>query len=131
MRPVFFDENSIGAARLCEQNEVFESILYSGHPDIPEITPGTHDIDFFPVIGAEGKDAILITRDKKIRTRPIEIARLRESGIRTFIVTVRRNLTKTELYQLIAKHSNEIVRLDSTTSPPYIFSVRTKDIAAL
>lgn len=123
MRTVLFDENMIGVARLCQARSVFPNVLYPGHPDIPEVVPSTRDVDIFDVIGVNGRDLIFITRDKRIRTRPSEAEKLADAGVRAFVVAVRESLTKDELCQLVQKHSNTIVELDSTTTPPFIYTI--------
>lgn len=129
MRTVFFDENVIGAGRLCAQNNVFSSIVYPSHSNIPEVTVEMDDVDIFDIIGENGKDLIYITRDKKITSRTAEINKLLSSGIRAFIITVRRSLTKQEQYELLDRFKDDIIRLDSDTSPPYIYRIRSNEIA--
>lgn len=46
---------------------------------------GTHDVDWLPQVGARGW--VLITKDKSIRKREIELRALRESGVRAFVLT--------------------------------------------
>jgi predicted nuclease of predicted toxin-antitoxin system len=46
---------------------------------------GTHDVDWLPEVGAKGW--VLITKDKNIRKRRIELQALRQAGVRTFVLT--------------------------------------------
>lgn len=46
---------------------------------------GTLDVDWLPHVGARGW--ILITKDKNIRKREIELRALRQAGVRTFVLT--------------------------------------------
>jgi len=46
---------------------------------------GTHDVDWLPLVGARGW--VLITKDKNIRKREIELRALRQAGVRTFVLT--------------------------------------------
>jgi predicted nuclease of predicted toxin-antitoxin system len=46
---------------------------------------GTPDVEWLPKIGE--RDWILITKDKNIRKREIELRALRQSGVRAFVIT--------------------------------------------
>ena len=46
---------------------------------------GTPDVEWLPKVGAEGW--VLITKDKQIRKREIELRALREAGVRAFVLT--------------------------------------------
>ena len=62
-----------------------------GHPAVPNLPVGTKDTDIFDAVGASGMDILFITRDKKIRTRPAELARLHAAGVKVIIDTSRNN----------------------------------------
>ena len=46
---------------------------------------GTQDVDWLPEVGKRGW--ILITKDKNIRKREIELRALQQSGVRAFVLT--------------------------------------------
>ena len=46
---------------------------------------GAQDVEWLPEVGARGW--ILITKDKHIRKREIELRALREAGVRAFVLT--------------------------------------------
>jgi hypothetical protein len=46
---------------------------------------GTPDVEWLPKVGERGW--VLITKDKNIRKREIELRALRESGVRAFVIT--------------------------------------------
>ena len=54
------------------------TVLYPGHEDVPELPLGAKDTEIFEEIGAGRRNLLFITRDKKIRTRPVERAKRRE-----------------------------------------------------
>ena len=56
--------------------------IHVGHPLIPECPRGARDIDWIPEVAARG--LVVITRDKKLRTKPVEIQTLWNHGLRVF-----------------------------------------------
>jgi len=46
---------------------------------------GTHDVDWLPHVGSRGW--ILVTKDKAIRKREIELRALKQSRVRAFVLT--------------------------------------------
>jgi hypothetical protein len=46
---------------------------------------GSHDVDWLPEVGARGW--VLITKDKNIRRREIELRALKQAGVRAFVLT--------------------------------------------
>jgi PIN like domain len=66
--PVYFtDENTLGLGKHLRRSGR-DDVLYPGHEDLPEVPLGTLDLDWMPIV-AEW-DLIVVTRDRRIRTRP-------------------------------------------------------------
>ena len=97
--------------------------------DIPELPLGAKDTEIFQEIGADSRNLLFITRDKKIRTRPVERRKLREAGVRAVILTGRSNMTQDDIYHLIVKHWDEIADLDASRIGPCIFSLTSKGLS--
>ena len=93
------------------------TVLYPGHEDIPELPLGSKDTEILEEIGAGRRNLLFITRDKKIRTRPVERAKLRDAGVRAVFLTGRSNMTQDDIYRLIIKFWDELAELDSRTGP--------------
>ena len=93
------------------------TVLYPGHEDIPELPLGAKDTEIFDAIGADGRNLLFITRDKKIRTRPVERAKLRDAGVRAVFLTGRSNMTQEDIFRLIVKFWDELAALDSRSGP--------------
>ena len=55
-------------------------VLYPGHDDIPAVPLSTQDLEWMPVVAQ--RNLIVITRDRRIRTRPAELRVYWEYGIR-------------------------------------------------
>lgn len=106
-------------------------VLYTGHEDIPELPLGAKDIDIFQAIGARGRNLLFITRDKKIRTRPVERRKLREAGVRAVILTGRSNMRQDDIYNLIIKYWDRIADIDTSRVGPCIFSLTSRGLREL
>jgi hypothetical protein len=87
----FTDENSLALGKLLRQ--AGRHALYPGHEDLPEVPRGALDLEWMPVVGRRG--LIVLTRDRRIRTRPIELDAYREAGIRSVWIGAKRDLTTT------------------------------------
>ena len=77
---------------------------------------GAKDTEIFEEIGAGRRDLLFITRDK-IRTRPIERAKLRDAGVRAVFLTGSSNMTQDDIYDLIIKFWDDLAELDSRSGP--------------
>ena len=67
--------------------------IHSGHALIPECPRGALDTEWIPAVAARG--LIVITRDKKLRTKPVEVRALWEHGLRVFCIGGKRDLSHT------------------------------------
>jgi hypothetical protein len=54
---------------------------------------------------------LVISRDKRIRTRPAEHRAIVEWAVGTFVITVGENLSRWQILQLLAVHLDEMERL--------------------
>jgi hypothetical protein len=63
--------------------------IYVGHPLIPECPRGCDDVDWIPAVAARG--LIVIARDKRLRTKPVEIQTLWDAGLRVFNIGGKRD----------------------------------------
>lgn len=81
----YVDETSMGVGKALYL--LRRDVIYPGHRDLPEVPPGTRDIDWMPVIAA--RDLVVISRDARIRQRPAELELFRTHGLRTFWIAGR------------------------------------------
>lgn len=63
--------------------------IHVGHPLIPECPRGSLDTEWIPAVAA--RDLVVITRDKKLRTKPIEVLALWRHGLRVFNIGGKRD----------------------------------------
>jgi hypothetical protein len=80
--------------------------MHAGHPLIPEIPTGTVDPVWIPAIATRG--LAVIARDKRIRTKPAELALLRAHGMRMFWIAGRRDLSTWDALVRVVNRWNDI-----------------------
>ena len=83
-----------------------------------------HDVpdeEWLAVAGERGW--LVITHDRKIRTRPGERRAIMENGVGCFIMTYKQDLRKHEIVALISSTLDEMERRFETTPRPFIYTV--------
>ena len=114
---VFADENILPVGRRLAELPEAGNVLYPGHEDIPELPLGAKDTEIFEKIGAGRRNLLFSTRDKKIRTRPVERQKLRDARVRAIFLTGRSNMTQDDIYQLIIEYWEDLAEVDSRSGP--------------
>jgi hypothetical protein len=114
----FLDENSLGVAQALQH--VRGDITWPGAPDnlIPK---GADDPDWLPVVGSTG--LVVLTRDKKIRTRPIERQTLLRHNVRAFFQTSGGNLTLFDQLRVWLRYWDNMEELVANEPGPWLASV--------
>lgn len=74
------DENAIGLAKVLIMEHSRTDVRHVGQAELPEIPRGTPDLQWLAWAGQRGW--IVLTRDRRIRTRPAELRAFREHGVR-------------------------------------------------
>lgn len=107
-RPVYFtDENALGLGKLLRRSGR-DDVLHPGHEDLPEVPLGTLDLDWMPIVAARG--LIVITRDRRIRTRPAELRAYLEHGIRSVWIGAKQDLGPRAQVELFIEHESRLRR---------------------
>ena len=84
----------------------------------------SHDVPDEEWLAAAGQRGwLVITHDRKIRTRPGERRAIMENGVGCFIVTYRQDLKKDEIFALIYSTLEEMERRFENTPRPFIYTV--------
>ena len=108
LEPAYFtDENTLGLGKLLRR-EGREDVVYPGHEDLPEVPIGTLDLDWMPVIAAH--DLVVVTRDRRIRSRPAELRAYWEHGIRSVWIGAKQDLGPRDKVELFLKHEERLQR---------------------
>lgn len=79
------------------------------------------DPEWLPEVGKRGW--LVISRDKKIRTRPGERRALMEANVGAFIVAQKQNPTRWEYLKLLARTLDEMEAVFARTDRPFIYTV--------
>lgn len=85
----YVDESALGIGKTLAAAR--KDTIHVGHPPIPECPVGVLDVDWIPVVAA--RDLVVIGRDKRIRTRPEELRKLRDAGLRVFWIGGKKDLS--------------------------------------
>jgi PIN like domain len=106
--PAYFtDENTLGLGKLLRRAGR-EDVLFPGHEDLPQVPLGTQDLEWMPVVAS--KAMIVLTRDRRIRTRPAELRTYLEHGIRSVWLGAKQDLGPHEQFALFLKHEARLQR---------------------
>jgi glyoxylase-like metal-dependent hydrolase (beta-lactamase superfamily II) len=106
-RLYFADENTLGLGKLLRRSGP-EDVVYPGHDNLPEVPLGTLDLDWMPVTAH--RELIVLTRDRRIRTRPAELRAYRELGIRSVRPGAKQDLGPRDQVELFLKHEARLQR---------------------
>lgn len=80
--------------------------MYPGHPDLPAIPRGTLDDEWLPVVGTGG--LVVITRDQRIRYRPVEKLLWVQHSVCGFVLTGRRSQSTADSLRILERHWHQI-----------------------
>lgn len=106
--PVYFtDENTLGLGKLLRRLGR-QDVLYPGHEKLPEIARGTDDLEWLPLVGARGY--VVLSRDRRIRSRPAELRAYYEHGVRSVWIGAKQDLGPHQQLDLFLQHEARLVR---------------------
>ena len=125
----FADENLLGMGKLLRRAGR-EDVLYPGHEALPEIPRGTADLDWMPIIGARG--FVVLSRDRRIRTRPVELRTYWEHGLRSVWLGAKQDMSPPEHVELFLQHEARLVReITKRGSGPWALAMSPSGIRPL
>jgi hypothetical protein len=124
----FVDENDLALGRSLAL--AHKDVVHPGHPRLPDVPLGTPDAHWLPVV--DGLDLVIITRDKRIRSRPIEAEAVITAGVRGFVLTSAGDLSTWQTLTLLVRQWDAMERflLDSG-SGPWLAAVTNRGIRPL
>ncbi len=102
------DENDLALGKALAARHPGE-VLYPGHADLPDVPRGSLDDDWLPAIGR--RELVVVTRDQRIRYRPVEKRMWVEHGVRGFVLTGRRSQSTADSLRILEKHWSSITRM--------------------
>jgi hypothetical protein len=125
-RPVFFIDRSLGKKAIAERLRQTDIKVEIHDDHFPQDAP---DQEWLAQVGRRGW--IVITKDDKIRYRPIEVAAYRANNLRVFILGSG-ELKAEEMAAAIVKAMPKILRLVARTAPPFFARItRTGSVSLM
>lgn len=100
----YVDESALGLGKALAAAR--RDTVHVGHSLIPECPLGVLDVDWIPAVAA--RNLIVIGRDKRIRTKPEEIRRLLEAGLRVLRIGGKRDLSTWDWLARLVRHWDQI-----------------------
>ena len=124
----YFDESALGLGKALAAAR--DDVIYCGHALIPEIPLGTLDHLWMPRVAIRG--LICFSRDKKIRTKPVELAAYRDHGLRAFWIAGKKDLTTWSYVGRMVNRWSDIERIvtDRPTGP-WFMSIGEREISEI
>ena len=123
----FYLDASIQVAVRTALASVRDDIVYAGGRGAPK--ENTQDRHWLATAGENGW--VVLKRDKRIRTRPVEREALIAAGVRTFCLTGAGNYTRWEVLELLASRWRRIEEVAANIAGPYIYSVTWQGVRPL
>lgn len=108
----FTDENTLGLGKLLRRAGR-DDVLYPGHEKLPEVRRGAADLDWLPIVGARG--FIVLSRERRIRSRPAELRAYHEYGVRSVWIGAKQDLGPQQQLEIFLRYEarlrREIIKL--------------------
>jgi len=116
----FVDENDLALGKaLAEQHE---GVAYPGHSSLPEVPRQTQDDEWLETVG--DRRLVVITRDQRIRYRPVEKAAWVDHAVRGFVLTGRSSQSTAQSLAILNRHWTRIERyIDDRPGGPWMYAV--------
>ena len=116
----FVDENDLALGKALAQQH--DDVVYPGHPDLPEVPRGSLDDTWLPLIGQSG--LVVITRDQRIRYRPVEKQLVVKHRVRGFVLTGRKSQSTTDSLRIVERHWLRLQTvIDANPKGPWLYAV--------
>ncbi len=126
MSPKFFvDENDLALGK--ELAKSHADVVYPGHRDLPAVPRGSNDDEWLPVIGL--KRLVVVTRDKRIRYRPVEKHRWISHDVRGFVLTGKKSQSTADSLRILEHHWAQIEALiEGRPGGPWMYAVTAERV---
>lgn len=102
----FVDESALGLGKLLVRQR--DDVLYTGHPELPQVPLGMPDVEWMPIVAGLGM--VAIRRDRRIHTRPLEVRVFAEVGLRTVWLGGKKDMSSAQQLVLVTRHWAAIER---------------------
>jgi hypothetical protein len=116
----YVDESALGLGKALAWAR--KDTIYVGHPLIPESPLGTLDSEWIPAVAA--RKLIVIGRDRRIRTKPQELALFRDAGLRVFWIAGKRDMSTWDWLTRLVRHWDAMEReIAARGAGPWFYAV--------
>ncbi|HUP74908.1 MAG TPA: hypothetical protein VM282_17825 [Acidimicrobiales bacterium] len=121
----FVDETDLALGKALR--EIHNNVVYPGHVDLPEIPRGALDDDWLPVVASF--HLVVITRDQRIRYRPVEKRLWMEHKVRGFVLTGRRSQSTLDSLAVLEQHWAHIEQIiNAEPDGPWMYAVTARSL---
>jgi hypothetical protein len=121
----YVDESALGIGKALAIAR--KDTIHVGHPLIPECPYGVYDTVWIPAVAQ--RELIVIGRDKRIRTKPQEIAHLRAAELRVFWIAGKRDLPTWEWLARLVRQWDAIEQtITDRGAGPWFYAVNEKGL---
>ena len=118
----FVDENDLALGKALR--DIHDDVVYPGHVELPEIPRGALDDEWLPIVAA--LNLVVITRDQRIRYRPVEKRLWMEHNARGFVLTGRRSQSTLASLAILEQHWTTIEQIiNDEPEGPWMHAVTT------
>jgi hypothetical protein len=124
----YVDESALGIGHTLAAAR--KDTIHVGHKLIPECPLGVLDTEWIPAVAA--RDLVVIGRDKRIRTRPAEIQRLKEADLRVFRIGGKRDLATWDwLVRIVSNWERMEEVIETQGAGPWFYSINERGLTRL
>ncbi len=124
----FVDENDLALGKALA--DLYGNVVFPGHRELPEVPRQTLDDEWLEVVGVKG--LVVITRDQRIRYRPVEKRRWVQHRVRGFVLTGTTSQSTRDSLVLLEHHWEQMAGLaEATPSGPWMYAVTQAGLRAI
>ena len=123
-RPEFFVDRSLGRHRVADQLREAGWRVHKHVEVFPERDESVSDVEWLELCGNRG--LVVLTKDRRLRYRPREIAAIRRHRVKAFVLTSG-NLRAVEQAQRLLDHA-EAIEAACSRPGPFVYAVRVDRI---
>lgn len=116
----FVDENDLALGKAIA--ELHSNVVFPGHPDLLAVPRQSLDDEWLEVVGTEG--LVVITRDQRIRYRPVEKRMWVEHRVRGFVLTGTASQSTADSLSLLEQCWAKMAAIvDAEPAGPWMYAV--------
>lgn len=125
----FVDETSLGLGKALAIAR--RDVIHTGHPLImPDVPLGALDTEWIPIVAS--RSLVVISRDRHIRTKPGELALLRDRGLRVFWIAGKRDVGTWDALGRLVRRWDDIDYTLRTRGPgPWFMAVNERGLSEI